>query len=188
MGVIVECLGTCWSARENFGCTWECRQSNLGITSKLWEMPGFWWIFILRSAGVIWDSPDVHKQSISLIGEYDAWISVHYYPWIILAIVFFHFAFFALLHQGPKEKCKWFKHKRRHTETITLLSNWMRSNIHGVNVIHSISHLIRSDESRKTQCINGAEMLEALLVFADYTHLANGWGWIPMLFRSICDI
>jgi len=43
-----------------------------------------------------------------------------------------------------------------------------------MNVIDSISHLIRSDESRNTQFINGAKELEALLVFADYPFLASG--------------
>jgi len=58
---------------------------------------------------------------------------------------------------------------------------------HGVNVIHSISHLIKANESRNTQFINGAK-LEALLVFADYSFLASGWNGIPMSFGWICDI
>jgi len=45
---------------------------------------------------------------------------------------------------------------------------------HGVDVIHSISHLIRANESRNTYFINGAKKLEALLVFADYSYLASG--------------
>jgi hypothetical protein len=45
---------------------------------------------------------------------------------------------------------------------------------HGVNVIHSISHLIRSDESRHTQFLNGTKKLEALPVFAEYFYLASG--------------
>jgi len=53
MGVIVIGLGTCQSAGENFGCTWECHQTNMGISSKLWEMPGFLCMFIQRTAGVI---------------------------------------------------------------------------------------------------------------------------------------
>jgi len=35
MGVIVKSLGTLRSAGENFGCTRECRQTNMGITSDL---------------------------------------------------------------------------------------------------------------------------------------------------------
>jgi len=50
----------------------------------------------------------------------------------------------------------------------------MISITHGVDVIHSISHLIRSDESRNTQFINGTKKLEVLLVFADYSYLASG--------------
>jgi len=45
---------------------------------------------------------------------------------------------------------------------------------HGVNLIHSISHLIRPDESRDTQTINYAKKLEVLLEFADYLYLATG--------------
>ena len=41
-------------------------------------MPGLVWIVIGWAAGVIEDSPDVHKQSISLKGEYDICIIVHY--------------------------------------------------------------------------------------------------------------
>jgi hypothetical protein len=44
----------------------------------------------------------------------------------------------------------------------------------GVNVIHSISHLIGSDGSRNTQFINGKKKQEALLVFADYLYQASG--------------
>jgi len=58
----------------------------------------------------------------------------------------------------------------------------------GVNVIHSISHLIRANESRNTQFIHGAKQLEAPIVFADNLYLASGWNWITMLFGSICDI
>jgi len=61
-------------------------------------MPGFWWIFIQRTAGVIWDSPDVHEQSTSLNSKYDACIIVHYQFGIILAIIVFDIVFFALLH------------------------------------------------------------------------------------------
>jgi ABC-type uncharacterized transport system ATPase subunit len=72
-----------------------------------------------------------------------------------------------------KEKGERFKYKRRYTETITQLSDRKISIKHGVNVIHSISHLIRANESRNTQFINGAKKLEALLVFADYSFLAS---------------
>jgi len=59
---------------------------------------------------------------------------------------------------------------------------------HGVDVIHHVSYLIRVNESRNTQFINGAEKLEAPIVFADYSFLARGGNGIPMLFGSICDI
>jgi len=104
MGVIVISLGAPWSAGEYFGCTWECRWTNVGITNKLWEMPGFVWIFIRRTAGVIWDSSDVHEQSTSLNSEYDAWIIVHYHFWIILLVIFFNVVFCASLHQGNERK------------------------------------------------------------------------------------
>jgi len=45
---------------------------------------------------------------------------------------------------------------------------------YGVNVIHYFSHLIRANESRNTQFINGAKKLEVLLVFPDYSFLARG--------------
>jgi len=73
-----------------------------------------------------------------------------------------------------KEKAERFKHKPRYTETITQLSDRKTSIQHGVHVIHSISHLIRANESRNTQFINCAKQLEALLVFADYSFLASG--------------
>jgi len=73
-----------------------------------------------------------------------------------------------------KEKGERFKHKPRYTETITELSVQKISIKHGVNVIHSISHLIRANESRNAQFINGAKKLEAVLVFADYSFLATG--------------
>jgi len=73
-----------------------------------------------------------------------------------------------------KAKGERFKHKRRYTETITQLSDRKISIKHGFDVIHSISHLIRANESRNTQFINGARKLEALLVFTDYSFLASG--------------
>jgi len=73
-----------------------------------------------------------------------------------------------------KEKRERFKHKRRYTKTITQLSDRKILIKHGADVIHSISHFIRANESRNTQFINGAKKLEALLVFADYLLLASG--------------
>jgi len=72
-----------------------------------------------------------------------------------------------------KEKDERFKHKPRYTETITQPNDRKISIKHGVNVIHSISHLIRANESRNTQFINSAKKLEALLGFADYSFLAS---------------
>jgi len=98
MGVIVISLGAGQSAGENFGCTWECRRTNTGITNTLWEVPGFLWIDIRRTACVIWDSSDVHEHSTSLNSEYDACIFAHYLLWIILAIIFVNIVFCASLH------------------------------------------------------------------------------------------
>jgi hypothetical protein len=98
MGVIVISLGTPPSTTENFGCTLESRQTNGGITSKLWEIPGFLWTFIQRIAGVFWDSLDVHEQSISLNREYDAWIIVRYHFWNIPAIIVLNIVCFGSLH------------------------------------------------------------------------------------------
>jgi len=61
-----------------------------------------------------------------------------------------------------------------YTKTIPRLSDGMISIKHGVNVIHSISHVIRADESRNRQLINGAQKLEDLLVFAEQLYLASG--------------
>ena len=187
-GVIVISLETRQNAGENFGCTWEYCWTNAGITCKLWEIPGFLWIFIQITAVVIWDSLDVNKQSISLNGEYDAWIIVHYHFWIILAIIFFNIQFLASLHYGTQQHGKRFKYQRRYTETISGLSDQLISNKHGVNVIHSISHFIRSDESRNTKFIQRANQLEALLVFDDYSYRMSGWNWIPMSFGTTYDI
>jgi len=73
-----------------------------------------------------------------------------------------------------KEKGERFKHSCWYTETITQLSDRKISIKHDVDVIHSISHLFRANESRNTQFINGAKKLEALLVFVDYLFLASG--------------
>jgi len=186
--VIMFRFGTSRSTGENFGCTWESCQTNAGITRKYWEMSGLLLIFIERTGDVIWNTPDVNEQWISLNGEFDAWIIVHYNFWITLAIIFPNIEYFATLHKGTKDKGKWFKHKCRNTETITQLHNPIISIKYGVNVMHSISHLIRSDESRNTQFINVIKMLEALLVFADYSHLESGWNWFPILSGWICNI
>jgi len=73
-----------------------------------------------------------------------------------------------------KEKGERFKHKLRYTKTITQRSDRKISIKHGVDVIHSISHLIRANKSGNTQFINGTKKLEALLVFADYLFVASG--------------
>jgi hypothetical protein len=147
MGVIVISLGIRRSAGENFGCTWKCQRTNTEITNKQWEMQRFVQIFIRRTVRVSWDSPDVHMQSISLNPVYNAWIIVHYQFWIILATIFFNTEFTALLHHGTKETGKWFKHKSRHTDTITRLNSRKISIKHGVDVIHYFSHLIRANEA-----------------------------------------
>jgi len=72
-----------------------------------------------------------------------------------------------------KENGERFKHKARYNETITLLSDRKISINHGVNVTHSISHVIWANESRNTQFINGTRKLEALLVFGDNLFLAS---------------
>jgi len=181
-------LGTRQSAGETFGCIWKCQQTNAEITNEIWEIPGFELILIGRTAGVIWDSPDVHKKSISLNGEYDAWIIGHYWFWIILATIFFNTVLIASLHYGTNEIGKLLKHKRRYTETKTRLNSQMISIKHGVNVIHNFSHLIRANESRNTWFINDAKKLEALLVCAEYSYVASGWNWVPMSFGSSWDI
>jgi len=98
MGVIGMSLGACRTAGKNFGCTSECRRTNVGLTNTLWEMPGFLWIFIRRTPGVIWCSSNVHEQSTSINSEYDEWIIVHYHFWMILAFIFFNIVFCALRH------------------------------------------------------------------------------------------
>jgi len=96
--------------------------------------------------------------------------------------------FIASLHYGTKEKDKSFWHKCRYTETITWWYSEMISKKHAVDVFHYFSHLIRANECRNTQFINGTKKLEAHLVFADYSYLVSSWNWIPMSFRMICDI
>jgi len=188
MGVIVISMGICWSAGEDFGCTRECRRTKAEITNELWGMPVILKIFIWRTAGVIWDSPDIQEHLISRNCEYDTWIIVHYHFWIILPTIYFNIALIASLHQRTIENGKWFQHKRRYTKTITWLSSPMISIKHGVNVIHYFSHLIRANESRNRQFINGTTKLESLVVFADYSYLVCGCNCIPMLLSSICDI
>jgi len=126
--------------------------------------------------------------SISLNGQYDAWIIVHYHLWIIQATIFFNDVFIASLLRGTKDNGNWFKHNRRYTETITWQTSQTISIKHGVNGIYYFSHLIRANESRNKKFINEAKKLEALLVFADYSYLASSWNWIPMSFGSICHI
>jgi len=94
-----------WSDFDKFGSTSESRRGlwvHLGvspqITNKLWEMPGILWMFSRRTAGVIWDSADVHEQWTSLNIEYDAWIIVHHHFWIILAVISFNIVHCASLH------------------------------------------------------------------------------------------
>jgi len=151
-------------------------------------MPGFWKIFLPRTPGSIRDTLDVHKQSILLISEYNAWSIVHYHYWNKLAAIFFNIVFIALLLYGTRKIRKWFKHKCRYTETIPQQNCQMISIKHGVDVIHYFPHHIMANKSMNTQFINGAKMLDMLLGFADCLYLASGWNWIPMSFGSICDV
>jgi len=77
-------------------------------------------------------------------------------------------------NKETKETGERLKHKCRYTETITQLSDLKVSLKHGVDVIHSISHHIRANQSRNTQFINHAKKLEALPLFADYSFLVSG--------------
>jgi len=95
---------------------------------------------------------------------------------------------FCLAILRNQKQSKWFKHKCRYTEPMTWPSDWMILITHGVNVIHSITHLIRSGESRNIQFINGVRKIQELLVLADQSFLVSGWNWIPMSFGLICDI
>jgi hypothetical protein len=45
---------------------------------------------------------------------------------------------------------------------------------HVVDAIHHFSNHIRANESRNTQFINGAKMVDMLLGYADYLYLASG--------------
>jgi hypothetical protein len=150
MGVIVISLGTGWIARKNFGCTWKCPQTNTEITNNLWELPRYVKKFIWRTAGIIQDSPDVEEQLISLNGEYDAWIIVHYQIWVTLATIFCNTVFIASLQCRMKEKGKWFKHKWWYTESITQLISQMISIRHGVDGSCYFTHLIQAKECRKS--------------------------------------
>jgi hypothetical protein len=58
-----------------------------------------------------------------------------------------------------------------YTNTIPQPRDQMISIIQGVDVIHSILHLIWSDENRNTPFINGVKMLEVLLGFNDNVNL-----------------
>jgi len=74
------------------------------------------------------------------------------------------------------------------TEPITWISDRMICIKHSLNVIQFISNLIRAENRRNTQFINGAKELEALLVFPNESGVVSGLNWIPMSFGSICDI
>jgi len=80
------------------------------------------------------------------------------------------------------------KMKAAKTETITRLSDPMISIKRSLNVIHEISHLVRANEPRNTQFINGAKKMEAHHVFPNDSSLGCGWMWIGMAFGSIYDI
>jgi hypothetical protein len=58
-------------------------------------------------------------------------------------------------------------------ETITWLNDQMISIEHSVNVIHSISPLLRADKSKNTQFINGTKKLRALFVFPGDSGLSS---------------
>jgi hypothetical protein len=58
-----------------------------------------------------------------------------------------------------KEKGDRFKDKPKYTNAITQLSSGKISIRHGVDVIHSISHLIWPNNARDTQFLNGAKKL-----------------------------
>jgi hypothetical protein len=151
-------------------------------------MPESFWIFSQSAAGVMCDSPGVHEQLIPCNCENAAWIIIHCHFWIILAIIFLNIVFLSLALYGTKQKGKWFKHNCRYTETLTPPSDWRIFITHGVNVSHSVVHLIWSDQSRNTQVINGAKLLKVLLVFADDLYMTSGWNWIPISIGSICEI
>jgi len=185
---MVISLGIRRSPGEIIGCIWECCQPNAGITIKLWEMPSLLWIFMQRTTGVIWNATEVYVQSISLNAEYDTWIIVHYHFWNIVAIIFFNNVFFTSLHWKYKLNGVHCKYKQRYTETLTHLSDWMIWINHGVNVVHYFSHLIRANESRIIQFINGAKTLEVFIGFDVYTYPPSWWNWIPMSSGSICNI
>jgi hypothetical protein len=60
------------------------------------------------------------------------------------------------------------------TKILTRLSNRMISINHSLNVINSISHLIRADKRRNTQLINGAKKHEVLIAFPNNLKVATG--------------
>ena len=70
--VIVISLGPRQSARENLGCPWVYCWTNQEIRNRIWEMSGFLWIVIRRTAGVIWHSQDLPQQVFPLESKYDA--------------------------------------------------------------------------------------------------------------------
>jgi hypothetical protein len=73
-----------------------------------------------------------------------------------------------------KGKGERLKHKPRHTETIIQLCDQQMSIKDAVDVIHSVSHLIRANKCGNIQFINGAKKLEVLCVFTDHSFLAIG--------------
>jgi len=87
-----------------------------------------------------------------------------------------------------KEKGNWFKYKRRNTKTISLLQDRMIPIKRCVDVIHHFSHLIRANECKNIQFINGARKVEVLILFAEYLSLARGSSGICMMFGSSCKI
>jgi len=105
MGVIVLSSRGHWSARENFGGTWESHPTNAGIPNKLSKMAGFIWICVWRTADNILDSPNVPEQWITLHSKYNAWNIIHYHFLIILilAIIIFNIQFFASLLKKSKK-------------------------------------------------------------------------------------
>lgn len=176
IGDVVICLGACRSAGENLLSAWDSLPTNVGIPNTLWEMPGFLWIFMLRTVGIIRDSLDIQEHKITLHSEYDACI-VHYQllNYTSLPNISFNIRFCALLYKGTIETGERFKNESMYTKTITRLSDWMISNEHPVNHIHYLSYLINADKSRKAQFFNCVIKLEMLNVFENDFGLVSGW-------------
>jgi len=124
-----------------------------------------------RAAVDISDSLDGHKQLNSRNSKYNAWIIVHDRYWILLLTIFFNTESITSLHYGTKDQGKWFKNNGRYTETISWLSSHMIAINHGINVIHYFSHLIRANQRRNAQFINGTMKLVAPLCIS--------WLYVP---------